>query len=62
MVDGKVHKVKAEVTRELTKEVKDIVGELNEVTDLVAMLTLVQEEVVGEVICVCHSKSVLTEP
>ena len=27
MVDGKVHKVKDEVTRELTKEVKDIVGE-----------------------------------
>ena len=54
--------MKDEVTRELTKEVKDIVGELNEVTELVAMLTLVQEEVVGEVICVCHSKSVLTEP
>ena len=27
MVDGEIHKVKDEVTRELTKEVKDVVGE-----------------------------------
>ena len=27
MVDGEMHKVKDEITRELTKEVKDIVGE-----------------------------------
>ena len=57
-----VHKVKDEATRELTKEVKDIVRENNEVSEMVAVLVLVQLEVVGEVICVCHSKSILTEP
>ena len=43
-----VHKVKDEATRELTKEVKDIVRENNEVSEMVAVLVLVQLEVVGE--------------
>ena len=34
MVDGE-HKVKDEITRELTKEVKDMVGEKSEGSELV---------------------------
>ena len=40
MVDGEMHKVKDEVTRELTKEVKDMVGEENEGSELAVLLTL----------------------
>ena len=40
MVDGEMHKVNDEVTRERTKEVKDMVGEEIEGSELVAVLPL----------------------
>ena len=43
-----MHKVKDKMTRELTKEVKDMDRENNEVSELVAVLALVQLEVVRE--------------
>ena len=39
-----MHKVKDKMTRELTKEVKDMDRENNEVSELVAVLALVQLE------------------
>ena len=48
MVDGEVYKLKDEVTRELTKEVRDMAEEKNEGPELVAMLAMVHVEVVGE--------------